>query len=51
MIQSLDNIQAELPKTEATQSELSEKHAELLSIRQGLVEEFAEIERGQYFLI
>nr|VFK59169.1 MAG: AAA domain-containing protein, putative AbiEii toxin, Type IV TA system [Candidatus Kentron sp. TUN]VFK62486.1 MAG: AAA domain-containing protein, putative AbiEii toxin, Type IV TA system [Candidatus Kentron sp. TUN]VFK67733.1 MAG: AAA domain-containing protein, putative AbiEii toxin, Type IV TA system [Candidatus Kentron sp. TUN] len=46
MIQSLDNIQAELPKTEATQSELSEKHAELLSIRQGLVEEFAEIERG-----
>nr|VFJ53729.1 MAG: AAA domain-containing protein, putative AbiEii toxin, Type IV TA system [Candidatus Kentron sp. FW] len=43
--QTLDTLRAELTKTESLQSGLSEKHAELVLIREGLVEEFADIER------
>nr|VFJ72003.1 MAG: AAA domain-containing protein [Candidatus Kentron sp. FW] len=43
--QTLDTLRAELTKTESLQSGLSGKHAELVSIRQSLVDEFAEIER------
>ena len=44
-IQTLDTIRAELSKTESLQTGLSGKHAELVLIRQSLVEEFAEVER------
>ncbi len=44
-IHSLDNIKTELYKTVTTMSDLSAKHSELVLIRQGLVDEFAEIER------
>lgn len=45
VIQSLDSIKAELKNTKSIQSELSGKQNELVAIRQGLVDEFAEIER------
>jgi predicted ATPase len=44
-IQSLDIIKAELLKTETTTTELSATYSELVTIRQGLVDEFAEVER------
>lgn len=44
-IQSLDVIKGELIKIEATKAELFTKQSELIFIRQGLVDEFAEIER------
>ena len=44
-IQSLDNIKTEVQRTETTESELSVKHQELTKIKEGLAEEFAEIER------
>ena len=44
-IQSIDIIKGELIKTEAIWVDLSEKKRELVSIRQGLVDEFAEVER------
>ena len=44
-IQSLNNIKTEVLTSETTQTELSFKYQELLSIRKGLNDEFAEIER------
>jgi chromosome segregation protein len=44
-IQSLDIIKAELQKSATIQADLSSKYAELVSSRQALVDEFAEIER------
>jgi chromosome segregation protein len=44
-IQSLDIIKVELQKSATTRAELSSKYAELVSNRQALVDEFAEIER------
>jgi chromosome segregation protein len=45
VIQVLDSTKTELQKAKTSQKELSEKQNELTSIRQGLVDEFAEIER------
>lgn len=44
-IQSLESLKAELSNLKSTKTELSEKYSELIAIRQGLVDEFAEIER------
>ncbi len=45
VIQFLHTTKAELQRTRSIQNDLSEKHQELITIRQGLVDEFAEIER------
>ncbi len=45
IIQVLDTIKAEMQKAKSTQNKISGKQDELTSIRQGLVDEFAEIER------
>ena len=44
-IQTLDIICSELLETERTKAALSTKYEEIISIRQGLVDEFAEVER------
>lgn len=44
-IQVVDIIKTELQKAKTSQNELSGKQNELIKIRQGLVDEFAEIER------
>ena len=41
----LDTTKTELQKAKLTQNELTEKHNELITIRQGLADAFAEIER------
>lgn len=45
IIQVLDSTKTELQKAKSIQNELSGKHKELIFVRQGLVDEFAEIER------
>ncbi|MEK6553149.1 MAG: histidinol-phosphatase, partial [Bacteroidota bacterium] len=45
IIQVLDTIKTELQKAKLSQNELSGKQNELITIRQGLVDEFAGIER------
>jgi len=45
IIQTLDTIKTELQKAKSAQDELSGKQNALVTIRQGLVDEFAEIER------
>ena len=44
-IQSLDSIKLALGKAEAAETELSLTYSDLVAIRKGLVDEFAEIER------
>jgi ABC-type lipoprotein export system ATPase subunit len=44
-IQSLESLKKELSNLKSTKTELSENYSALVAIRQGLVDEFAEIER------
>jgi predicted ATPase len=45
IIEVLDTTKTELQKAKLTQNELTEKHNELITIRQGLADTFAEVER------
>jgi ABC-type lipoprotein export system ATPase subunit len=45
IIQIVDTIKDELQKAKSTKNELAKKHNDLVTIRQGLADEFAEIER------